>query len=247
MVHTMSDFETEKRLNITKMAADEDLRTLSQDWFLASCRHRYTYNFSWLGRPIIQYPQDILAMHEIIWQVKPTVIVETGIAHGGSLIFYSSMLQLLGNDGIVVGVDIDIREHNRRAIEAHPMGSRIQLLEGSATDPEIVEGVKKLVGSMAPVLVSLDSNHTHDHVLRELELYAPLVSEGSYIVVFDTVVEQMPKDEFFPDRPWGPGNSPMTAVRAFLGSNDTFIIDREIEEKLLVTVAPSGFLRRVSA
>ena len=155
MVPTMSDFETEKRLNITKMAEDEGFRTLSQEWFLASCHHRYTYNFSWLGRPIIQYPQDILAMHEIIWQVKPTVIVETGIAHGGSLIFYSSMLQLLGNDGIVVGVDIEIREHNRHAIETHPMGSRIQLLEGSATDPEIVESVKELVGR-TDCLVHLD-------------------------------------------------------------------------------------------
>lgn len=241
----MSDFETQKSANIKKMAADEKLRDLSQEWFLATCRHRYTYNFSWMGRPIIQYPQDILAMQEIIWQVKPTAIVETGIAHGGSLIFYSSMLQLLGNDGIVVGVDIDIREHNRRAIEAHPMASRIKMVEGSATDPDVVEHVKELVGDRAPVLVSLDSNHTHDHVLRELELYAPLVSEGSYLVVFDTVVEHMPKNEFFPDRPWGPGDNPLTAVQSFLRTNNAFVVDQEIEDKLLVTVAPNGFLRRL--
>ena len=241
----MSDFEKEKKASIKKMAADKNLRALSHEWFLASCRHRYTYNFSWMGRPIIQYPHDMLAMQELIWQVKPTAIVETGIAHGGSLIFYSSMLQLLDNDGIVVGVDIDIREHNRRAIEEHPMASRIRLVEGSATDPDVINSVKELVGNRATVMVVLDSNHTHDHVLQELELYAPMVSEGSYLVVFDTVVEHMPKDEFFPDRPWGPGDNPLTAVQAFLRTNDAFVVDQEIEDKLLVTVAPSGFLRRV--
>ena len=205
---------------------------------------KYSYNFSWMGRPIIQYPQDIMAMQEIIWQVKPDLIIETGIAHGGSLIFYASMLELLGKDGRVVGIDIDIRTHNRFEIEKHPMVKRITMFEGSSIDDEIVERVRDLAKDKKSVMVVLDSNHTHGHVSDELRLYSPLVTIGNYCVVFDTIVEDLP-DDSFPDRPWGKGNNPKTAVWEFLKENDSFEIDHTLEHKLLITAAPDGFLKRV--
>ena len=229
---------------IERMAADHDLQRLAGELFRKSFEHRYSYNFTWMGRPIIQYPQDIVAMQELIWSVQPDLIIETGIAHGGSLVFYASMLGLLDNDGLVLGIDIDIRSHNRQAIEAHPMSKRIRMIEGSSIDPAVVAQVTEIAKGRRRVLVALDSNHTHDHVLRELELYSPLVTEGSYLVVFDTVVEDMPKSSF-PNRPWGPGNNPKTAVHEFLRSNDRFEIDRQVEGKLLLTVSPDGYLRCV--
>jgi cephalosporin hydroxylase len=203
-----------------------------------------TYNFTWLGRPIIQFPQDVFAMQEIIWRVRPDLIIETGVAHGGSLVFYASMLEMIGGPGEVVGIDIEIRPANRAAIESHPMFGRIRLVEGSSVDPLTVQRVCALAAGKKRVLVVLDSNHTHDHVSAELRLYSPLVTKGSYLVVFDTIVEHMPAHAF-PDRPWGRGNNPMTAVCAFLEKTDRFTVDREIEEKLLITVAPSGYLRCV--
>ena len=205
---------------------------------------KYSYNFTWLGRPIIQYPQDMIATQEIIWQVKPDLIIETGIAHGGSLIFYASMLELLGSDGEVLGIDIDIHEHNRVEIEKHPMFKRIAMIEGSSVDEKIAKQVYGFAKDKKQVLVFLDSMHTHDHVLKELQLYSPLVTKGSYLVVFDTIIEDIP-DDFFPDRPWGKGNNPKTAVWEFLKTNDRFEIDREMENKLLITVAPNGYLERV--
>jgi cephalosporin hydroxylase len=195
-----------------------------------------------MGRPIIQFPQDIVAMQEIIWQIKPRLIIETGIAHGGSLIFYASMLELVGNDGFVLGIDIDIRQHNRLEIEKHPMHKRIKMIEGSSTDQDVIAKVYEIAEGKTPVLVALDSMHTHDHVARELQAYSPLVTKDSYLVVFDTVVEDMPLD-FFQDRPWGKGNNPKTAVWDFLKGNDRFEIDREIPSKLLITVAPDGYLK----
>jgi cephalosporin hydroxylase len=227
-----------------RMAADAALQKAANELFVRSCEYRYSYNFSWMGRPIIQYPQDMVAMQEIIWSVRPDLVIETGIAHGGSLVYYASLLELLGNDGIVVGIDIDIRPHNREAIEAHPMARRIRMIEGSSIDPGTVAQVAELVRHRTRVLVTLDSNHTHDHVLQELLLYSPFVSVGSYLTVFDTVVEDMPK-ALFPDRPWGPGNNPKTAVREFLGQTDRFVVDKEVENKLLLTVAPDGYLRCV--
>ncbi len=213
-------------------------------WIIESAQKRYTYNFSWLGRPIIQFPQDIIAMQEIIWSVKPDLIIETGIAHGGSLIFYASMLELLGGDREVLGIDIDIREHNRIEIEKHPMYKRIKMIEGSSIDEKVVSNVKDLSENKKSVLVALDSNHTHEHVLQELKVYSPLVTKGSYLVVFDTIIEDMP-DDSFPDRPWGKGNNPKTAVSEFLRTNDNFIIDREIVDKLLITTNPDGYLKRI--
>jgi cephalosporin hydroxylase len=195
-----------------------------------------------MGRPIIQLPQDMMAMQELIWQIKPDLIIECGIAHGGSIIYYASLLELQGH-GEVLGIDLDIRPHNREAIESHPMSKRISMIEGSSIDPAIAEQVHAAAKGKKVILV-LDSNHTHDHVLEELRLYAPLVSVGSYCVVMDTVVEDMPAD-FFPDRPWGPGDNPKTAVWKYLEENGDFEIDRQLQNKLLITVAPDGYLRRV--
>jgi len=229
---------------IAKMAEDDELTILANELFVKSCEYDYSYNFSWLGRPIIQYPQDIIAMQEIIWQVKPDLIIETGIAHGGSLIFSASMLELLNNDGRVLGIDVDIREHNRVEIEKHPMSKRIEMIQGSSVDEDVMHRVKVFAEGKRSILVVLDSLHTHEHVLKELELYAPLVTEGSYLIVLDTIIEDMPED-FFPDRPWGKGDNPKTAVRKFLESTDRFIIDEEVENKLLITVAPRGYLKCV--
>ncbi|HLJ84036.1 MAG TPA: cephalosporin hydroxylase family protein [Candidatus Eremiobacteraceae bacterium] len=230
---------------VEAMAADRELRAAATDFFLRSCEHRYSYNFTWLGRPIIQYPQDIVALQEIVWRTKPEVIVETGIAHGGSAVLFASLLQLLGGDGRVVAVDIDIRAHNRAAIESHPLAARISLIEGSSVDERIAQRVRAATAGAHNVMVVLDSNHTHAHVRAELALYSPLVRKGGYLVVMDTVVEHMAADSF-PDRPWGKGDNPMTAVREFLALNPRFEIDREIDDKLLVSVAPGGYLRCVA-
>ncbi|PTT25718.1 cephalosporin hydroxylase family protein [Pseudomonas sp. HMWF021] len=235
-------FREEVKENIQGLQRDKALQAASQDWIDSTAKHKYTYNFSWMGRPIIQFPQDMIAMQEIIWSVQPDIIVETGIAHGGSLVFYASMLELIGH-GEVLGVDIDIRQHNREAIEAHPMSKRIRMIQGSSIDPSIVDQVRQQVEGKK-VLVVLDSNHTHEHVLAELQAYAPMTSVDSYCVVMDTVVEDMPQDAF-PDRPWGKGNNPKTAVWAYLEENRDFEIDQSVHSKLLITVAPDGYLRRV--
>jgi cephalosporin hydroxylase len=231
---------------IALMGTDPQVRQLSSDLFDAVSRYRYSYNFSWLGRPIIQFPQDIVAIQELIWKVRPDLIIETGIAHGGSLVFSASMLELLGGDGFVLGVDIDIRAHNRQAIEEHPMSKRIQMIQGSSIDESIARQVREVAQGKQRVMVILDSNHTHDHVLEELRLYSPLVTEGSYLVVLDTVIEDMPADAF-PDRPWSRGNNPKTAVREFLKTNTRFVIEDEIANKLLMTVAPDGYLRCIAS
>ncbi len=239
-------FEQQKRTLIAEQGADTALRAATTDWFNKSCAHKYSYHFTWLGIPIIQYPQDILALQEIVWRIRPQLIIETGVAHGGSLILSASLLELIGGPGQVVGIDIDIRPHNRAAIEAHPMMKRITLIEGSSVDPAVVDQVRAIAREKAPIVVILDSNHTHDHVAQELRHYAPLVTNGSYLIVFDTVVDDMPADAF-PNRPWGPGNNPKTAVREFLGNSKDFAVDVELESKLLITVAPGGYLRRVGA
>ena len=245
--------------NIEGLGKDRDMQDLSRIWLRDTLKHRYSYNFSWLGRPIIQYPQDMVAMQELIWSIKPDLIIETGIAHGGSLILSASMMAQLDmceaiEAGVsfnpkessrkVLGIDIDIRAHNRAAIEAHPMASRIQMIQGSSIAPEIIEQVKQVASGYSRILVYLDSNHTHEHVLAEMEAYAPLTSVGSYCVVFDTIVEDLPA-EMFPDRPWGPGDNPKTAVWEYLKSHPEFQIDRNIQDKLLISVAPDGYLKRV--
>ena len=252
-------FKCDVQRNIEGLAKDSELLDITLSWIRKSNRHGYTYNYSWLGRPIIQYPQDIVAMQELIWSVKPDLIIETGVAHGGSLVFSASMLALLDMcEGIelgsvmepaksnrkVIGVDVDIRSHNREAIEAHPMASRIEMVQGSSISRDVIEQVYSSASGYDRILVCLDSNHTHDHVLAELEAYAPLVTPGSYCVVFDTLIEDMPGDMFH-DRPWGVGDNPKTAVHAYLKSHPEFQVDRAIQHKLMITVAPDGYLRRI--
>lgn len=255
----MSDFDQDVAARVAANAKNLALTAGTEAFLRASIEAQYSYNFSWMGRPIIQYPQDMAAMQELIWRIRPDLIIETGIAHGGSLVFSAAMLaQLDLCDAIeagqmldprvsrrkVLGIDIDIRAHNRAAIEAHPMASRIQMIQGSSIAPEIVAQVKAVAEKFERVLVCLDSNHTHDHVLAELEAYAPLASVGSYCVVFDTVVEDLPA-VMFPDRPWGPGNNPKTAAWKYLETHPEFEIDKSIQNKLLVSVAPDGYLKRM--
>ena len=238
-------YRAEKRERIDAYGHDDEFRALSNAWRVLALRKQYMNNFSWLGRPLIQLPSDAMAMQEIIWAVKPDLIIETGVAHGGSVVLSASLLELLGH-GEVLGIDIDIRPHNRQAIEAHPLARRISLIEGSSTDPKVVAQVRERAAGKARVMVCLDSNHTHEHVLAELEAYAGLVSVDSYCIVFDTFVEDMPADHVWTDRPWGKGNNPKTALREWLQRHPEFEIDHSIENRLLVTSAPDGFLRRVS-
>lgn len=235
-------FAQEVAANVKGQGEDRDVQALSRIWVREVTRYRYTYNFSWMGRPIIQTPQDMVALQEIIWRTRPDVVVETGIAHGGSLVYHASLMELLGGNGRVVGVDIEIRPHNRAEIEKHPMARRIKLIEGSSVDPATVAQVTREIAGSQRVMVILDSNHTLDHVERELEFYSSLVTKGCYLVVFDTLLEDMPED-LQGGRPWGPGNGPKTAVRRFLERNQRFEIDKSIEHKLLITVAPDGYLR----
>ncbi len=245
---------------IENMGKDKRLSENTRNWINYANSLKYSYHFDWLNRPIIQYPQDLVAMQELIWKIKPDLIIETGIAHGGSLIFSASMLALLDmseaiengkqldpcmSNRKVLGIDIDIREHNRKAIEEHPMYSRIEMIEGSSIDGNVIGKVIDFSKGYKKILVCLDSMHTHDHVLSELEAYAPLVSKGSYCVVFDTIIEDL-SDDMFSDRPWSKGNNPKTAVWEYLKRNSNFEIDKTIDSKLAITVAPDGYLKRKS-
>lgn len=269
-MNPIQDFFAERKQAASEYPHDKQWHDLTGQWLSKAFEQKYMYNFCFMGRPIIQLPADILAFQEIVWEVQPDLIIETGIAHGGSLVLSAGMLALLDYCDAarlgetldprhpkrkVLGVDIDIRAHNRKAIEDHPLQGRIQMLQGSSLDADIVSQVTDIASGFKKVLVCLDSNHTHDHVLEELNLYAGLVSKGSYCIVFDTIVEDLPADTF-PDRPWAPGNSPKSALYAYLkklkqsqitGSDGmplNFEIDTEINNKLLLSVAPDGFLKR---
>ena len=253
-------FARECQEEVTAQGNDDNFLSLTKEWYTSASLAKYSYHFEWLGRPVIQYPQDLVALQEIIWRVKPDLIIETGIAHGGSMIFYASMLGLLdccsatqsGEDmereeppRLVLGVDIDIRSHNQLAIEQHPMSRYIKMMQGSSIEPDIVKKVHEVASNYRSILVCLDSNHTHEHVLAELEAYAPLVTEASYCIVFDTVIDDLPK-KAIGERAWGPKNNPKTAVTDFLAANAGFEIDEHIQNKLMITAAPQGYLRRVS-
>jgi len=248
-MNAIDSFKKEVIENINNLGNSKELKEKTNNWIIEANKKNYSYNFSWLGRPIIQYPQDMIALQEIIWDVKPDMIIETGIAHGGSLLFSASMLTLLEacgeiENGKVLGIDIDIREHNKKAIEEHPMSKKITMFEGSSIDDEMISIVHDFAKKGKKILVILDSNHTHQHVLEELQAYADLTSIGSYCCVFDTIVEDLPEDSF-DNRPWGVGNNPKTAVWEYLKENDDFVIDKDIENKILITVAPDGYLKRV--
>lgn len=251
-------FALERRERLAAYGQDASFQQLSRQWLQQSMDKKYVYNYDWMGRPIIQYPQDMVAIQELVWTTRPDLIIETGIAHGGSLILSASMLAMLDMcDAIeagvtidprrsarkVIGIDVDIREHNRKAIEAHPMSSRIQMIQGSSIAPEVIQQVHDLARGYNKVMVFMDSMHTHDHVIGELDAYATLVSSGSYCVVFDTFVDDMPP-KFFADRPWDVGNNPKTAVRKWLPLHPDFEVDLTMEQRLMVTVAPHGFLKR---
>jgi len=248
-------FKAQCAQNISKMSSDSILSTRTSEWMIASSQYLYSYNFEWLGRPIIQYPTDIVALQEIIWSQKPDLIIETGVAHGGSLILNASILALLdlfdleagksiNNPRKVIGIDIDIREHNKMAIQSHPLSKRIKLLEDSSTSIEVVNKVKDIVSNYEKVMVILDSNHSHKHVLAELVIYQEFVSLDQYLVVFDTVIENFPEGSF-PNRNWDKGNNPFTAVTQFLEQTSNFCIDTKFQDKLLVTTAPSGYLKKI--
>ena len=229
---------------------DENTKSQKDEWFKTSVIEKYSYNFRWMGIPIIQYPQDIVAMQEIIYELKPDLIIETGVAHGGSIVFYASLLELNALDGgpnnaKIIGIDIDIRAHNLSKLEKHSMFSRMELIEGSSVSEDVVNKVYEIAKGFNKILLILDSNHTEEHVSSELDAYAKLVSVGSYCVVFDTVIEDLP-DSLHSDRPWGKGNNPKTAVYKFLADNSNFVIDSAIDEKIQISVAPSGYLKRVN-
>jgi cephalosporin hydroxylase len=243
MKDPIKEFEEEKVQLIKANGENVALKEAAHVFNVESNKAKYSYNFSWMGRPIIQYPQDMIAMQELIWEIKPDLIIETGIAHGGSIIYYASLLELIGK-GEVLGIDIDIREHNKKKIEEHLMYKRIHMLEGSSITGEIVSRVKPFAEGKQSVMVCLDSNHTHEHVLAELNLYAPFVTPGSYMVVFDTIVEDLP-ERYLPNRFWSVGNNPKTAVHEFLKNNTDFEIDKSIDNKLLISVNPEGYLKRI--
>ena len=256
----MSEFFKEVIQRLNNNGTNQSLIDASKNFMIKSIKPKYSYNYFALGCPIIQYPQDMIAIQELIWEVKPDLIIETGIAHGGSVIMSASALALLDiceaiknkqkfdpnkSNRKVIGIDIDIRKHNRSAIENHPMVSRIELLEGSSIDPKIIEKVKSISKNYKKILVCLDSNHTHNHVLLELNAYAPLTSINSYCVVFDTIIEDMPKGTF-EDKAWDVGDNPKTAVREYLKNHPEFEIDKNIDNKLMISVAPEGYLKKVS-
>ncbi len=238
----LEQFEKEKKENIQKLGTHPGLWDGACQLMQEMGKDKYTYNFSWMGRPIIQLPQDIVAMQEIIWKTRPDLIIETGIAWGGSLVLYASILELLGNNGQVLGIDIDLREHNKKAIQDHPMSKRILTIQGSSVDVEVVEQVRQIALKKKSIMVVLDSNHTQNHVLQELKYYSAFVTKGNYLIVYDTVIEDVHSDV---SRLWGKGNNPKTAVWEFLKTTDRFEIDKEIQYKLLLTVAPDGYLRCV--
>jgi len=237
------NFEKRNKKIINSTYKNKEFREITRKWFLESIKNEYSYHFSWLGRPIIQYPQDIVALQEIIWKIKPDLIIETGIARGGSLIFSASLLELIGK-GEVIGIDVDIRKENKKEILNHPLNKRITMIEGSSISKTVVKKVREITQGKKKVLVILDSNHTHKHVLNELKLYSPLVSKNSYLIVFDTVVDEFPEG-LIKNRPWGKNNNPKSAVKEFLKTNDRFRLDKNIEKKLLFTAAPMGYLKCV--
>ena len=235
-------FFRERKQDIEQMAQDAELHGKSLEWMIHADKYRYTYNFTWMGRPIIKFPNDMVVYQELIWDLKPELIIETGIAHGGSLIFSASLLSLIGK-GRVVGIDIDIREHNRIEIEKHPMSSLITMIEGDSTSDAVLNQVESVAKFEGPTVVVLDSNHTHEHVLKELELYHRFIGKGFYMILPDTFIEFFPKG-YYSNRPWDVGNNPYTAMQAFLERHSEFKIDEVYSSKAIITESFSGYVKK---
>lgn len=244
MTDDRDEFQTQSRSKALAMGADPEIQRLDRELTIVSDEHDYSYMWNWLGLPIIQMPADIVVTQEIIWQNRPQVIIETGVARGGSVVLHASMLQLIG-EGQVVAVDIDIRPHNRAAVEEHPLAYRVTLIEGSSVEADVLDQLEAAIGDAERVMVVLDSNHTHEHVLAEIELYTRFVTPGQFMIVADTLVEDLPYQEHRP-RPWGPGDNPKTAVDQYLKENPgVYEVDEVVNSKLLLTSSRGGYLRKL--
>ena len=254
--YKLRPIEEDRREYLENVQDSKELHDMATNFHSITAPLKYAYNFDWFGRPIIQLPQDIVMMQDIIWKLKPELIIETGVARGGSLILYSSLLHLIdiankkmkiesAVESEVWGIDIKVHDENKEAIAAHPFSDKIKIFEKSSTDLDLVDDIKEKSRHFESILVILDSDHTASHVSKELELYAPLVTVGSYCVVFDSTIEDMPADQFL-DRDWGPGNSPRTAANEFVSKNPNYQVDKDIDKKLLITAAAGGFVKRLS-
>jgi cephalosporin hydroxylase len=219
------------------------MRSINLAWIQQANQHRHLFRQEWLGERFFHLPGDVLAMQHLMWQVRPEVCVLTGVAAGGGPIFAASMLDLLGGEREVIAIDPVVHEYIRPRFAEHPHGKRITIVEGRTTDEDVFSRVRERIAGRGPVLVVLDHDHTHAHVLRELELYSTLVTPGSYLIVLDTIMEDLP-DDYFAGKRYGKGNNPGTALRAFLATNPPFEVDHDIEDRVLMTLAPGGFLRR---
>ena len=239
-------FEAAQQENALKLGQADTVFDQSKKLVIDLNTYGYPYMWTWFGVPIIQLPADIMATQEVIWQVKPDVIIETGVARGGSVLFMASLLEMMGN-GTVIGVDIDIRAHNRAAIEDHPMSGRVQLVEGPSTHPDTLARVRALIPEGARVMVVLDSDHSRAHVLDECRAYGELVTEGSYLVVADTLLGHMTPEEAPQDRSkhWSVGDEPLAAVHDYLAETDRFEPDAAINGKLVLSSSPGGYLKCV--
>lgn len=234
-------FEVEKNQEIRRALADPELLRKGREFLIHSDRYKYGYYWTWMGLPIIQMPEDIALTQEIMWDTKPDFVIEAGIAWGGSLALYAAFQELQGF-GKVIGIDVTIPDHNREAILSTPVSHRISLIEGSSSDPEIFETISSQIPTGSNVLLVLDSNHSHEHVLAELKLWSPLLRKGNFIIVSDTIVEVIPEQKHRP-RPWGPGNNPMTGMKEFLKSNDRFTSLNIYSDRAIVSFNPSGYLK----
>lgn len=242
MTFDRAEFEVQKAQMLANQGKDRELFDLGRDFIIKSDRHGYAYQWTWCGLPIIQMPQDVLAVQQIMWQRRPSVVIETGVAWGGSIALYASLMDLYGGR-LVVGIDLNLAESVERALAELEFQTPIELFRASSTAPETVESVRGLVRPDDSVMVILDSNHTHDHVLHELRSYSGLVTNGQYLVVSDTIVQEIPIQTHRP-RPWGPGDNPGTAASQFLDSSTEFVVDADLHNQLVMTFNPRGYLRR---
>ncbi|MEN3943130.1 CmcI family methyltransferase [Prosthecobacter sp. SYSU 5D2] len=241
----VSQFFSEREADIDRMGQDSEFGRKSLEWMLHADHYKYNYNFTWMGRPVIKFPGDMIVQQELMWKLKPDLVIETGIAHGGSLVFSASMMEMMGYEGEVVGIDIDIRPHNREALEAHPLMKRITMYEGSSVDTKIVEKVRQHTVGKRCVMVILDSLHSHEHVYQELRAYGEMVTLGSYCLVTDTYVEFFPKGHFSHNRPWDVGNNPYTGMKQYLSETDLFTTDPVPDRKAVITENTEGYLLRI--